>query len=479
MANGWQEVKKNDPCPICGTGDFCAKHVSEDGYGLVYLCKRYKDGRVIMPGSDTPGKINGQFYLLIAESGTGYGIYRDAADVYAAEANGIKVWTKEKRCDFKLGSCAEQKSLIPVGINEVAGDAVLDRFYRELIRQYPLIDAHREYLRAEGWSDDLIDRSNLASFPVEDWRRGWHNKSQIIPKCFLKYRKTAVQDVVNACGEPVGVPGFYQEQDKRTGEEYWTFSSRSGIAFPLYNENGQIVRLRVRMDYLDAIGRDCERDNEGIFFVGDDNKKRFVKFLKGVFRKEFDGSIVVEKDEKYRGKGKYRWVTSFFRKENKDEGTYTNGLKNGTECGNLCGLYAKDTDSFLIAIATEGEKKSIRGNDALGMPFCCIPGVTSCEKLFTSRVGKNILEYLMARGTKYIAVAYDADKYENKMVLDAERRLIELIISAGFEPIIVNWHKADGKGLDDVLNSGGKLQFIKISKDEIEKYYAPIYAKMG
>ncbi len=141
-------------------------------------------------------------------------------------------------------------------------------------------------------------------------------------------------------------------------------------------------------------------------------------------------------------------------------------------------MYAKDTDNFLIAIATEGEKKSIIGNDALGMPFCLIPGVSSSEKLFTSRIGKNILDYLRARGTQYIAVAFDADKYSNMMVLNAEEVLVKQIYNAGFKAIIVTWDVNAGKGLDDALNAGAKLKFNVIEEREISCYYENIRKKL-
>lgn len=71
MANGYIEVTKREPCPICGTGDYCCHIPAEDGFGDVYICKRYLDGRVINPGGDTPSKIDGGFYLLLSTSMTG------------------------------------------------------------------------------------------------------------------------------------------------------------------------------------------------------------------------------------------------------------------------------------------------------------------------------------------------------------------------------------------------------------------------
>lgn len=46
MANGYHEVKKHQPCLICGTADWCCRVPAEDGYGDVHICKRYTDPRV-------------------------------------------------------------------------------------------------------------------------------------------------------------------------------------------------------------------------------------------------------------------------------------------------------------------------------------------------------------------------------------------------------------------------------------------------
>ena len=34
MANGYIEVTKREPCPICGTGDYCCHIPAEDGFGM-------------------------------------------------------------------------------------------------------------------------------------------------------------------------------------------------------------------------------------------------------------------------------------------------------------------------------------------------------------------------------------------------------------------------------------------------------------
>lgn len=63
------------------------------------------------------------------------------------------------------------------------------------------------------------------------------------------------------------------------------------------------------MDFLD-VNKTYEMDSNGLFFVADDNKKRYVSWS-GVKRQEFDGSFVTEKDKKFRCSGKYRGLSSY------------------------------------------------------------------------------------------------------------------------------------------------------------------------
>ena len=134
--------------------------------------------------------------------------------------------------------------------------------------------------------------------------------------------------------------------------------------------------------------------------------------------------------------------------------------------------------NFLIAIATEGEKKGIIGNAAMHMPYIIIPGVNSFKKLFETRVGKNIIEKLRDNGTKYIAIAYDADKAKNINVLNAEKAFATEILNAGFGCIIVNWDAESGKGMDDAIINKSQFQFSEITKENIENYYCPWYANL-
>lgn len=471
MANGYIEVSKTEPCPICGTADYCCHIPAEDGYGEVRICKRYTDGRVICPGSDTPSKIDGEFYLLIAESHQGYGIYRSANDVQMAESNGFKVWRKGGGESLgKKGPGVGTKELMPIGINELASDELLDTFYRELICKYPLRTSHKEYLRKEGWSEELINNSMLCSFPVDDWMRNWHKNCRALETDNSLRRNEACVHIIRKIKEPIGIPGFYQRIDKKTNEKYWYINCRSGIGFPLYNDKGQIVRIRVRMDFLN-VNKTYEMDSNGLFFVADDNKKRYVSWS-GVKRQEFDGSFVTEKDKKFRCSGKYRGLSSFEQVNDYENAIYTNRYENGTEGYNIVGLISKPQDNYFMAILTEGEKKSIVGNDVLKAPFIIVPGVNSYNKLFDTRVGKNILEYLKQSGTELFEIAFDADKYENEMVLMSERGLVNRLLKEGLRPVILNWDSYFGKGLDDCIMHHGTFNAIELSNDNVSDYYS-------
>lgn len=466
MANGWIEVKRNNPCPICGTHDFCAYRPADDGYGNVYLCKRYTMSRVTCPGSDTIGH-DGAFYLLVGESSSGSGVYRNANDVQKAEQNGFHIYTKERLHNDQKVTGPDIRQDIVSNVNDIASDDVLDEFYRAIIRKLPLCHEDEEYLRHEGWSDELIHSSDLCSFPIDDWRR------RKVGKIFPSHQKnlaTICREIIDELHvEPVGIPGFFQKE--YNGNLYWTLNSRSGIGFPLKNHKGQIVRIRIRMNYKDSWDDYIPSDNK--YFLSENNydgKKRFMIPWKGVFVMNPDNTMVQEKEKRYRGSGKYRPLTSFFEK--KDGTTVINGFHNGTEATNICGMVSHQGNNPLIAIATEGEKKGIKGNHSLNMPTIILPGVTSHEKLFSTRVGKNILLNLTEKGMKYIAIAFDADKASNENVLKCEKAFAENILKHGYGCIIVNWDAKYGKGLDDAIMHHANLRFFEIKKDMIEKYYA-------
>ena len=137
------------------------------------------------------------------------------------------------------------------------------------------------------------------------------------------------------------------------------------------------------------------------------------------------------------------------------------------------GLVERPEDNKFMCILTEGEKKAYLGNYTLRAPFVIVPGVNSYAKLFDTRVGKNILEHLIKEGVEVFAVAFDADKAENEMVLVSERGFIKRLLNEGVRPAVLNWDKSYGKGLDDCIIHKGPFSCKTFdSVEQIEEYYS-------
>ena len=476
MANGYHEVKKHQPCLICGTADWCCRVPAEDGYGDVHICKRYTDPRV--NAANPEGDVisyDGKLYVFLGVSRAGSGIYRPEDEVAEAEAHGFHVWRKGAHdVDAVQGKRQFKKELIPVGIVEEADDEKKDLAYRMLMSFYPLKASHRVWLEGDGWRDVFFDNSMLCSFPADDWMEYYHKKTSfdVLEANDLPSRSSVCAAIINELGSDalLGVPGFYLKKDKRTGEKYWYFEARSGIGFPLFNEKGQIVRIRVRMDFMD-ISKSYQKDDRGLYFISeDDNLKRYVSW-KGVMKLNPDGTLEKETDKKYRCTGKYRGMSSFLQVDNVEAGTYTNLYECGTEGSNIVGLIKSKDSNPVMAILTEGEKKGIVGSTLLKVPFCILPGVNSYTKLFETRIGKNILEYLINSGVQFFAIAYDADRLTNINVLRSEKGLAMRLLREGLKPLIFTWDEKLGKGLDDALIKNAQLMATELTIDNIEEYY--------
>lgn len=82
------------------------------------------------------------------------------------------------------------------------------------------------------------------------------------------------------------------------------------------------------------------------------------------------------------------------------------------------------------------------------------------------------MEYLKKSGTELFAIAFDADKYENEMVLMSERGLVNRLLKEVLRPVILNWNASFGKGLDDCIMQHGTLKAIELSSDNVSDYYS-------
>lgn len=148
-------------------------------------------------------------------------------------------------------------------IIDVADDDRLTQVYETLLRHpaVQLIKEHKEALRARGLSRQAIERNQYRSIPEYD-------KVMIDPAYIAMYQEESgdllrkqndlkkltadqvklglmIADfIVQYCGEPVGVPGFFKFGKR------WCYWCIPGILIPGRNITGQIVCMQVRKNRL-------------------------------------------------------------------------------------------------------------------------------------------------------------------------------------------------------------------------------------
>lgn len=420
MSYGFRDVTRNNPCPVCGKDHWCSWLPTE--YGQILFCFRTDaDGSV--------AGLDGNIYRRCGTSKTGACVYEEESQY------------NKRVGDFKtsnaVGKAVSKKEYVPMTvIDEVKPlkRATLHTIYNEFLDMLVVDDIHREWLHKEGWSDELIEKFKIRSMPIDDYKRynsKWYKSSN-------KWRKSICEALFSKFGSLRGVPGFY----KKNG--VWKIHSRSGIVFPMFDENKNLYRLRVRMDFLDNIS-----EKQGNLFI--DGKGNFVEPLKGVYVLE-NGKKVFQNSG-----GKYRNFSSF--KEDEEErknGFIKNIYEDGCQANNALSLYCVPEDDFYLVYVTEGEKKGIIGNHILKAPFITLPGVNS----FNLMLNKNVLDYLRNKGTKIILIAYDADKATNEAVFKAEQRVVEALQKEGFMVALAEWDGSIGKGIDDILVKGYRPSFV-------------------
>ncbi|MBE5965343.1 MAG: DUF3854 domain-containing protein [Lachnospira sp.] len=417
-----QSVKRNDPCRICGKGDWCGRMPSDKGY-MLHICQRIGDV------SDVFSTVDGQFYVRVGTGKSGTSIFADANELKRSKdenANGKKEY-------FKY----EEKPVTYVNTATLSSNKRLNQVYSELDKLLKLEPYHREYLHKEGFTDELIERHKIRSLPISDYYRWQRGKSNFT---INRSRKAICADLANILGSLAGVPGFYQRE--ADGGRFWTLNGRSGILFPVYDEESRQIRKRVRLDY-DDYAVNYYHDDIGKYYI--DNGKKYYVSMGGVKELLPDGTLQKIKDlPKYLNISSYREDT-----EASSEYIKVNYYLNGCESGNQLSLYMGPTDDMYCCYFTEGEKKGIIGNHFMRSPVVHIPGVNSYAKLLQP-AGLRILEKLKEKGTKVLIVAFDADKATNNSVLRAEAGTVKLLKELGFSVAVADWNEKY-KGLDDAL----------------------------
>lgn len=425
------KVSRTQPCPICGKPDYCFWKEREKDPDLFNLyCNRTSEAI----GNILTG-VDGKEYISIYQNTRG--------TVFES------VTQREERSKCRVeGTKTERKNIkqhcVIDSINPLPNEK-LDEVYRCIMTNLPLYKHHADYLLNEGWNMDLIKKHHICSFPAENIKK-LPSSLQKIPS-----RENLAKKVMEELSlrSLAGVPGAYLSESGK-----WTFLSKSGIVFPVYDENGLISRIRVRLDYLDLLVK-LKEDNKGYFY--EDNGERVDITMSGPLKETQNGIIRIRFASH---EGKYRNFSSYaLNEEAYKNGFIENIFNKGCEAKNqlLFSFGAGDDPTTFWII--EGEKKAIFSNSILKQPFIGLSGVNDFGRLIKPRNGKTALQIMKERGAKNCVIAYDADRYHNSAVMMFMNNLADLLQKEDFKVFIADWNEADGKGLDDLLSSR-KLPFF-------------------
>lgn len=423
MSYGIKDVTKREPCPLCGRDHWCAWMQTE--YGRLLMCQTHNE-KATFQGLD------GLTYVYAGTSRSGTGMYEEESQYNRR----IGDWKAQHAGAAKKSAPAQPRRMTILDEVVPLGNSTLDSIYRKFLSMLVLEEEHRAYLHSEGWSDELIEKNHIVSMPIDDFKR-YKRKGEYFSQ--NKWRKTVAAELAGSFGTLKGVPGFYRKGGA------WKLYGRSGIIFPLYDEEHRIYRLRIRMDFQDCI--DKKQNGEYIC----ESQNCFVEPLKGLYTVEKDGSRTYKKQG-----GKYRNFSSYIEDEEAyKQGFIKNRLEDGCQAANAAGCYYSEGDDMYCVYVTEGEKKGILGNSILHAPFISLPGVSSFSLLCRS----GLLSKFKELGTKVFILAFDADKAANEAVMKAQNRAVELLKKEGLYVGTAEWDINLGKGIDDLLSAGYRPSF--------------------
>lgn len=193
-ANGFKNVTRQNPCPICGKTDWCS--ISEDG---TWCCCRRVD--------------TGEGRHKVDAAGADFWLYR-----------------LDGRPFQHTDTVTETQESVLTGDRqpERADPDTLHKVYTVLLDNLTLRTNHRDNLHKRGLNDDEIAFRGYKSL--------FKNRSQIAKK------------IVNQFGPEVcaKVPGLFKKGNSKG--EFWTVSGPNGIVIPVRDSRHRIIALKVRAD---------------------------------------------------------------------------------------------------------------------------------------------------------------------------------------------------------------------------------------
>lgn len=429
-------ISASDPCKICGKPDWCYRLYFPETGDTLHCCARISEKGAITSSGST------YVFKKTHETDIGeFAYYQEAEEAAKGREKFLKQLKDGKMVPKIVSQATTNKSENHLlGECEIASSSRLSEVYKDFVKVFPLSIKDKEHLRDE-WETKTsvgLTKEILESYPIIS-----------IPKDESK-RVEAIRKLKTLHGNLRGIPGYYEK------DGVGTLSGKEGIAFPIFNKNGELIRYRIRENFPDISGEFAgvkgtyqhrySKDGSHLwFFVTKESSKLVWASNKKL--------IVLDKNGLPKGKpsSKYKNLASCFDDKGK------NGYQYGTRSGSRVSIYARPGDNFSSVYFTEGEKKAMVANILLKCPAVSLPGTGTFSKLFdasSQEDGISIADYLVSKGMKLAVIAYDADKTNNLLVLKAETKAIEAFKQKKISIAVGEWNPNFGKGLDDILISG-------------------------
>ncbi len=422
-----KSVNAQWPCPLCGHTDWCCRFAPDDMTdGILYGCQR------ITLDKGAKFTTGGTTYVCVGESKEGATVF-EPIQQHAFRRPRSKYLKGE---NVSAGNFQPQTRQYEIEKPIAALPAEeLSKRYNVILNQLWLEKEDREYLYSEGFTEEMIKKYKIVTFPEPDGYRmnnaDYHSK--------LPFRSRIGETAAQQFGGTLeGVPGAY-----RNSKGKWTFAGLGGILFPIFDFSGNIIALRIRVKRRWYDENHKEITKEQFKKLADEAK------AKGV---HYGGTEL----------GKYMYLSSYkedeaalkdFRVKNRYDG--------GCRVGSCLGFYRPMSGYTKgVVYVTEGEKKSIITANKLNTMCINIPGVGLWSLLFNEDAnGISPIRRLIKDGNNIIVVAYDADKEMNKAVLTFEAGLLDALKKESIIVGVASWDMEKGKGLDDLLNAGYKPSY--------------------
>ena len=182
--------------------------------------------------------------ITVVSSSAASVIKKSAISIYEERTQYELLRKKKTGINYSHISKPQKRELKPVDQIVPQSNENCSGIYTYMQNLLILDPAHKTYLHSQGWTDELIEKHHIVSFPEEDSLRvKYHNRYRTRNITRARLADLILQKFGSNSLE--GIPGAYLK-----GEQ-WTFAGPSGLVFPMYDLDGNTFRLRIRKDFSD------------------------------------------------------------------------------------------------------------------------------------------------------------------------------------------------------------------------------------